>query len=128
MKKTIILVLAALWLMAGAMGAGAQEKGKAFLWDGAFWKQVSLDAKLGYIGGMANLADFEMGAGKGKAPCISRAFAEELTAHTPQQIVQEVDKFYQEHPDNLKATVIEVVLQRCTKVCQAQPGVAAPKK
>jgi hypothetical protein len=117
MRKTVMLALVAAGFLVLAMGAPAQEKGKGFLWDGNFWKQLSMDAKLGYIGGIGNLADFEMAASKGKAFCVSQTFAEELKHKTPLAIVEEVDKFYQENPGKLNTSVIEVVLRRCTTVC-----------
>jgi len=96
---------------------GALALEKAFLWDGAHWTQVSADGKAGYIFGIGNLADFENAASGGKAPCVSRAFTDELKTKTVAQIVTEVDKFYKDNPDKLKTSVIEVVLRRCTTIC-----------
>ncbi len=114
-------ILAATLVLAFAVGVQAQT---AFLWDGNHWQQVSPDGKAGYIFGLGNLADFETAANKGKAPCVSKAFVDELKSKTVNQIVQTVDKFYQDHPDKLKTSVIEVVLRQCTTVCPAE----APKK
>jgi len=93
---------------------------KAFLWDGTHWSQVSFDGKAGYIFGIGNLADFESAAGGDKSPCISRAFAAELKDKTVDQIITAVDQFYKENPDKMKTSVLEVVLQRCTKYCPPQ--------
>lgn len=105
-----------------ATGALAQEKGKAFLWDGTHWAQVSMDTKAGYVFGIGNLADFEVGAGagKGRGPCISRAFVDELKTKTVNQIIQEVDKYYQENPGKLNTSVIEAILRRLTALCPAE--------
>lgn len=126
MKKAIMPVLAALCLLGATMGAAAQDK--AFLWDGTHWQQVSQDGKAGYIFGIGNLADFETAASRGRAVCISRAFVDELHKRTVMQVVQEVDKFYQENPDKLQTSVIEVVLRRCTSVCPPGTPSGAPKK
>lgn len=93
---------------------------KAFLWDGTHWSQVSFDGKAGYIFGIGNLADFETAAGGDKSPCISRAFSAELKGKTVDQIIAAVDQFYKENPDKMKTSVLEVVLQRCTKFCPPQ--------
>jgi hypothetical protein len=44
------------------------------------------------------------------------------------QIIQEVDKFYQENPGKLDTSVIEVVLRRCTKICSPEAPKGATKR
>jgi len=119
MKKTTLLVLAVILVLGTALGAGAAELGKAFLWDGNNWTQVSTDAKLAYIFGVGNLADFEVAAA-GKNPAFARAFVNDLQKMSVTQIVEQVDKFYQANPDKMGTTVIEVVLRRCTTVCPSE--------
>jgi hypothetical protein len=114
--KGMVWVLAlALVLALSASVSAAEEKG--FLWDGTQWPQLSFDAKVGYIKGIGNLADFEAAVSKGKGPSISQAFAAEMKNKTVQQVIDEVDKFYQENPSKLSTTVLEVMLLRCTSVC-----------
>lgn len=128
MKRASILALAAaLILLAGTAGLTAE---KAFLWNGDHWKQVSLDGKVGYIFGIGNLADFEVaaGSGRGRNACISKAFVADLHKRTVMQIVQEVDKYYQDNPGKSNTSVIEVVLQRCTSVCPPETTGGATKK
>ena len=128
MKRASILALtAALILMAVTAGLTADQ---AFLWNGDHWKQVPLDGKVGYIFGIGNLADFEVaaGGGRGRNACISRAFVADLKKRTVMQIVQEVDKYYQDNPGKLYTSVLEVVLQRCTTVCPAEAPGGATKK
>ena len=72
-KVVFLAVLASLMLSGGVL---AQAQG--FLWDGHQWPQLSYDAKVGYVKGVGNLADFEMSAGKGKGACVSWAFANDL--------------------------------------------------
>jgi len=116
MKRTAILVCLAA-LLGLATTAAAQESGKAFLWDGTHWKQISMDGKVGYVWGIGNLADFEYSASKGRSPCVSQAFVQGLKNQTPDQIVAAVDKYYADNPGKLGTTVIEVILKRCTSVC-----------
>jgi hypothetical protein len=102
-------------LLGLATAALAQDK--AFLWDGTRWSQVSFDGKAGYVFGIGNLADFELSASKGKAVCVSRAFADELKSKTVSQIIEQVDKFYKDNPGKVQTSVIEVILRTCTSVC-----------
>jgi hypothetical protein len=120
--KTGFFGLLAVLLLAGA--ALAQEKG--FLWDGNQWPQLSFDAKVGYVKGVGNLADFETAASKGKAACVSRALAADLKTKTVNQIIEAVDKFYKENPDKLSTSVLEVILVRVAKACP--PGMVGVKQ
>jgi divalent metal cation (Fe/Co/Zn/Cd) transporter len=105
----------------------AQSKG--YLWDGTHWKDLTQEIKVAYIKGVGNMADFEVGVGgSGRAGCISKAFVDELKAKTVAQIVQEVDKYYQENPNKMKTSVIEVVLRRCTALCPPETKAAEKKK
>jgi hypothetical protein len=110
-----LLTLVVFLALAG--GGLAQEKG--FLWDGNQWPQLSQDAKVGYVKGVGNLADFEVAAAKAKgfgAP-IAWAFAGELKTKTVEQIIEQVDSYYTENPGKLDTSVLEVILIRCTKFC-----------
>ncbi len=129
MRAAVILLMVGL-LVAGLVSAvPAVETGKAMLWTGVQWQQVSEDGKAGYIFGMGNLADFEVAAaGKRRPMCISRAFVDDLKTRTVGQIVQDVDQFYRENPSKVNMPVIEVVLRRCTKVCPPETPGGATKK
>jgi hypothetical protein len=128
MKKVSLLFLA-ISLILGAANAGAAQD-KAFMWTGENWKEVSLDGKLGYIFGIGNLADYEVAAAKAagqpKAALISRAFVEDLKNKTVLEIVQDVDRYFQENPDKLKSYVIDVVLRRFTT--PGSPGTSSGAK
>lgn len=129
MRTAVILLLVGL-LVGGLVSASpAVETGKAMLWTGVQWRQVSEDGKAGYIFGMGNLADFEVAAaGKRRPMCVSRAFVDDLKTRTVGQIVKDVDQFYRENPDKVNMSVIEVVLRRCTKVCPPETPGGVTKK
>ncbi len=110
--KIVLFALMLVLVMAGS--APAQEK--AFMWDGTQWPQLSLDAKVGYVKGVGNLADFEAAASKGKA-VLAEAVSSQLKTKTVNQIIAQVDKFYQDNPSKLSTSVLEVILMRCTTVC-----------
>ncbi len=129
MRKAVILALSAILLLGLAGAVGAADMGKAFLWDGKHWAQVSMDGKAGYIFGIGNLADFEVAAaGPGRPACISKAFVDDLKSRTVMQIIDEVDKFYRDNPSKMDTSVIEVVMQRCTQLCPPGTPAAGQKK
>jgi hypothetical protein len=102
---------------------------KAELWNGTHWKEFSKEIKVAYIKGIGNMADFEVAAsGRDQAGCISVGFVDELQGKTLDSIIQDVDKYYKEKPDNLKTPVVEVVLRQCTALCKPQAPAAPPKK
>ena len=116
MKKVSLLLLA-ISLILGAANAGAAPD-EAFMWTGEKWKEVSLDGKVGYIFGIGNLADYEVAAAKAagqpKTAVISRALVEVLKSKPVLEVVQDVDRYFQENPDKLKSYIIDVVLRRFT--------------
>ncbi len=124
--KGMVCLLALALVLALVAGVSAAEE-KGFLWDGNQWPQLSYDAKVGYVKGIGNLADFESAASKGKSACVSRAFADELKTKTVSQIIGEVDKFYNENPSKLNTTVLEVIVMRCTSYCPPGMGAGAKK-
>lgn len=119
--KVVLFALMVVLVMAG--GAVAQEK--AFMWDGTQWPQLSVDAKVGFVKGVGNMSDYEASASKGKA-VLAQALSSELRTKTVNQIIEQVDKYYQENPSKLSTPVMEVILLRCTTVCP--PGMAGAKK
>lgn len=129
MKKMVILAMGLALICTLATGSLAQEKGKAFLWDGSHWAQVTTEGKAAYIFGIGNLADFEAGANPpGRLGCISRAFVDELKSKTVMEIVQVVDKYYKENPDKMTRSVIEIVLRQSTSLCPPESAGGEKKK
>ena len=124
MRAAIILLVMGVMVGALAATAPAVDTNQAFLWNGVHWQQVTTDGKAGYIFGIGNLADYEVAASKGrKQAYVSRAFVDLMKNKTPLQIIQEVDKYYQDNPGKVDTLVIEVVLGQLIK---ASPAEAAP--
>lgn len=112
-----------------ALAAGALAQSQPLAWDGTHWKEFNQDIKVAYVKGVLNMAAFETATGgAGRTACISRAFTEELKTKTLGQVIAEVDKFYQENPGKMKTPVIEVLMQRCTKLCPVEPPAKEKKK
>ena len=124
MRAAVILLVMGVMVGALAATAPAVDTNQAFLWNGVHWQQVTTDGKAGYIFGIGNLADYEAAASKSrKLACVSQVFVVEMKSKTVMQIIQEVDKYYQDNPGNLGTPVIEVVLGQLVK---ASPPEAAP--
>ena len=86
----------------GRRTAPAVDTNQAFLWNGVHWQQVTTEGKAGYIFGIGNLADYEVAAAKGrKLATVSRVFVDEMKTKTVMQIIQEVDKYYQDNPGEI---------------------------
>jgi len=121
MKITVILLVAGVMVGALAAAAPAVDTNQAFLWNGVHWQQVTTEGKAGYIFGIGNLADYEVAASKGrKLACVSQVFVDEMKTKTVMQVIQEVDKYYQDNPGKLGTPVIEVVLGPLTKSSPAR--------
>lgn len=114
---------AILWLVVLlALATGALAQSQPLAWDGTHWKEFNQEVKVAYVKGVLNMAAFETAmGGAGRAACISKAFTEELKAKTLGQVLAEVDKFYKENPGKMKTPVVEVLMQRCTKLCPPEP-------
>jgi hypothetical protein len=115
--------------MVGALAAAAPavETSQAFLWNGVHWQQITQEGKAGYIFGIGNLADYEVAASKDrKQVYVSRGFVEVMKTKTPLEIIQQVDRYYQDNPGKLDTLVIEVILGQLIKAStgEAQPGAA----
>jgi hypothetical protein len=124
MKPAFILFLVGVMVGALAATAPAIDTNQAFLWNGVHWQQVTMEGKAGYIFGIGNMADYEVAASKGRQlAAVSRVFVDEMRAKTVMQIIQDVDKYYQDNPDKMGTPVIEVVLGQMTK---ASPPGAPP--
>jgi hypothetical protein len=121
MRGAVILLVVGVMVGALAATAPAVDTNQAFLWNGVHWQQVTMDGKAGYIFGIGNLADYEVAASKSrKLACVSRAVVDEMKRKTVMQIIQEVDKYYQDNPGKLATPVLEVVLGQLIKA--APPG------
>lgn len=128
MRAAVILLVVG--VMVGALAAAAPAAdNQAFLWNGVNWQQVTTEGKAGYIFGIGNLADYEVAAFKNKKQaCVSRAFVDVMRTKTPMQIIQEVDKYYQDNPGKLDTLVIEVILGQLIKPSPAGAPAGTTKK
>lgn len=119
----------ALILVLAVGNLAAMEKAEFI--DGNHWTKWSNQDKLVYIRGLGNWADFVTEAQARRETyefCISKVFVNELKTKTLGQIAAEVDAYYQQNPDKLTTSVVEVILRRCTSACPPEPGVKEKMK
>ncbi len=112
----VILVGCLIW----GLCLAAPGWGQPFLLDGTHWTEISYDARVTYVKGVGNMADFECQAGaptKGRSYCISMVMVQELKEKSIDTVVKEIDQYYKENPDKLKTPVLEVMVRRATKLC-----------
>jgi len=126
--KAVLVLALTLVLALPALVWGASGTNQGYLWNGTHWKDLGKELKVAYIKGVGNMADFETAiGGSGRAFCVSQAFVKELKAKSVGDIVQEVDQYYQENPDQLNKSVIEVVLRSSTNLCPPEKKAASQK-
>lgn len=121
MKFRRISVLLILGLSLILVSGPVKAIEKAEFINGNHWSHWSSQDKLVYIRGLGNWADFVTEAQtqhkKTFEFCISKVLVDELKTKSLGQIVANVDAYYQENPNKMNTSVIEVVLRRCTNVC-----------
>jgi hypothetical protein len=119
MKKSVRHWFFGLTLVLALAGMVLAQGGKPEMVNGSHWKEASKEIKTAYIRGIGNMADFEVAvSGKEKAGCISAGFVDELKGKSIGGIIDEVDKYYKENPGKMDTPVIEVILRKCTSLCQ----------
>lgn len=125
-RTTTALILAlTMVLVIPALVLGAEAANQGYLWDGTHWQVMANELKVAYIKGIGNMADFETAAGgSGRSSCISKAFVDELKTKSVGDIVKEVDQYYEQNPDQVKKSVIEVILRSSTKLCPPEAKVS----
>jgi hypothetical protein len=117
-KIAILTLFLTLVLVTGSFAAMERAQ---FI-NGNQWTQWSNLEKLVYIRGVCNWADFITQAQSQRWKTthefsMSKVFVDQLKNKSLGEIVSNVDAYYQNNPNNLNTSVIEVVLRRCTNVC-----------
>jgi hypothetical protein len=120
MRKGVPILVILFGMLICGLGMVSPGWGQPFLLDGNHWSQISYDAKVAYVKGVGNMADFEVQAGGSKSSrgyCLAYALVQEMKGKTIEANVLDVDQYYKENPGDLKKSVLEVMLRRAAKVC-----------
>jgi hypothetical protein len=119
MRKVVPFGVILLGLVCG-LGMATPGWSQPFMLDGSHWSEISYDAKVAYVKGVGNMADFECQAAtskKGQSYCIGNTLVQELKDKTIDTVVKDIDQYYKENPEKLKTSVLEVMLRRAIKLC-----------
>ncbi len=94
--------------------------GQPFMLDGTHWQNISYDAKVTYIKGIGNMADFEVQADVSKDSrgyCIAYVLVQEFKERSIDSVVKEIDQYYKDNPQDLYKPVLEVMIRHASKIC-----------
>lgn len=120
MRKVVSLGVILLGCLICGLGLTSPGWGQPFMLDGSYWSEISYDAKVAYVKGVGNMADFECQASvskKGRTYCLGNTLVQELRDKSIDTVVKDIDQYYKENPDKLKTSVVEVLLRRASKLC-----------
>lgn len=120
MRKVVPLGVILLGCLICGLGLTSPGWGQPFMVDGSHWSEISYDAKVAYVKGVGNMADFESQAAvskKGRSFCLGNTLVQELKDKTIDTVVKEIDQYYKENRDKVKTSVIEVLLRRASALC-----------
>lgn len=115
MKRLAVISTVGLLLMGlAAWGAGGSAGRPSQLLTGELWQTMSPDAKTAFVWGIGNLAEFERARG-GPEPAGSRSFipflVKGLRGKPINDVVREVDTYYQAHPEEIGRPVLDAIFQ-----------------
>ena len=112
----IVLTFGILLLVVGVArwsGIEAAESSSQLL-TGELWQQMSADTKVAYIWGIGNLVEYER-ALMVTPPAESKSFfpllIKGLSGKPINDVVRQIDAYYQTHPDQLQRSVVDAMFQ-----------------
>jgi hypothetical protein len=120
MRKVVPIALVLVGLLICGLGTAAPGWAQPFLLNGTHWSQIAYEAKVTYVKGVGNMADFECQAGgskRGRSFCLASVLCQELQDKSIDTVVKEIDQYYQENPGKLDTSVLEVMMRRANKLC-----------
>ena len=117
MRKVILCGVLVGILTSGTAAVGWSQPS---LLNGTNWSEISYDAKVGYIKGVGNMADYECQAGavkQGRIFCLASTLVQELKDKPIDAVVKDIDLYYKENPGKASTSVLEVMLRRANLLC-----------
>jgi hypothetical protein len=127
MRKVVLVSMTFIGILICGLAMASVASCQPFLINGSHWSEIAYDAKVMYVKGVGNMADFECQAGalnKGRSFCLASTLVKELQARSIDSVVKEIDQYYKDNPNKLNTSVLEVMLRRADKVCPPE----TPKK
>jgi hypothetical protein len=102
------------------LGTAAVGWSQPSLLNGTNWSEISYDAKVGYVKGVGNMADYECQSGavkQGRVFCLASTLVQELKDKPIDAVVKDIDQYYKENPGKASTSVLEVMLRRANLLC-----------
>lgn len=130
MKRLRLFCTCGVWLL--VMGWGGSDVSAAAGFESQFltgevWQTLLPDAKVAYILGMGNLVDFEYATAE-TPPQARDSFlpwlVKGLSGKPISEVIEKVNTYYKEHPDQLKRPVVEAIVRAMVlpTLLMTQPG------
>ena len=130
MHRLRVLYIYSVWLLVLAWGSwdaiAVADSEPQFL-TGEVWQTMVPDAKVAYILGIGNLVDFEYATAE-TPPQARDSFlpwlVKGLSGKSVNDVIEKVDTYYKEHPDQVKHPVVEAIVRTMVlpTLLTAQPG------
>ncbi len=79
MRKVVLLGVTFMGILICGLAVASISWGQPFLLNGTHWSEISYDAKVMYVKGVGNMADFECQAGalkQGRGFCLASTLCE----------------------------------------------------
>ncbi len=117
MNRTLVVstfggLVLLLWLLTWAV-LGSAERSPELL-TGDLWQTMSPDAKVAFVWGIGNLVEYER-ARTGPQPPGTKSFipllVKGLNGKPINDVVGQVDAYYETHPDQVKRPVVDAIFQ-----------------
>lgn len=117
MNRTLVVstfggLVLLLWLLTWAV-VGSAERSPELL-TGDLWQIMSPDAKVAFVWGIGNLVEYER-ARTGPQPSGTKSFipllVKGLNGKPINDVVGQVDAYYETHPDQVKRPVVDAIFQ-----------------
>jgi len=106
---SLVLVM---WLAAWGV-VGSAERSPELL-TGELWQEMSPDAKVAFVWGIGNLVEYER-TRPGPQPPGTKSFiplpVKGLASKPINDVVRQVDAYYQTHPNQLKRPVVDAIFE-----------------
>ena len=101
-----------MWLLTWGV-VGSAERTPELL-AGELWQTMSHDARVGFVWGIGNLVEYER-ARMEAPPAGSKSFipllVKGLSGKPINDVVKNVDTYYETHPDQVKRPVVDAIFQ-----------------
>lgn len=113
MVSTFGGLVLAMWLAAWSV-VGSAERSPELL-TGELWRVMSPDAKVAFVWGIGNLVEFERTQMGAQQAAGSKSFipllVKGLAGKSINDVVRQVDGWYEAHPDQVKRPVVDALFQ-----------------